>query len=1123
MHGKAMSPAGPDCFVGGGEMGTLMRAHDWSGSPLGEPETWPQSLRSVVGLILGSRYPMFVAWGPKLAFLYNDGYAPIFGGKHPRALGLPFQEVWSEIWPDIEPLVAKALRGEATFHEDLYLVMERNGYPEDTWYSFSYSPVRDESGEVAGMFCACTETTAKVLADRRAVAERERLERMFEQAPGFMAMLRGPEHRFELTNPAYQRLIGHRDVLGKTVAEALPDAAAQGYVSLLDRVYLTGEAFTSTGAAYAMQATPDTPVDERLVDFVFQPVRDADGAVGGIFIEGYDVTERVRAETALRTSEERQRFLLGLGDAVRTLGDPEAIIAEASHVLGERLGAIRVAYAEIEEAENHAFVRGQWVAGDAPRLPDEIRLSDFGAPLVNRLRAGGTLRIEDVRLDSSTKDDLAALDRIMVRALVSVPLFKDGRFAVNLNVHQDRPRAWTDAEVKLIEAVAERTWEAVERARAEAALRISEERFRQFGEAAADALWIIDAATGRLEYLSPAFERIWGEPRERVLENLARWADFLHPDDREPVVACLPRLLTGEQLTNEYRIVRADGEVRWILDVGFPIRDASGRVVRAAGIAQDLTGRRLAEDALREGEQRLRELNQTLEQRVAERTAELSESQRRFRGIFDSALQFMALLTPDGTVVEVNRTALAWSQIEPADIIGQPFWLAAPMRGNPALQATVEAGIQRAAGGETVRGEHEMRGAGEVRAIVDFSLKPVLGEGGKPAFLVAEGRDVTALKEAQEALRQSQKMEAIGQLTGGVAHDFNNLLTPIVGSLDMLQRRALGGEREQRLIAGAMQSAERAKTIVQRLLAFARRQPLQSSPIDIGTLVAGMADLMSSTTGPQIRVAVEIGQDLPAAMVDPNQLEMALLNLGVNARDAMPDGGTLRITAAEEVIRGGHRSKLSPGRYVRLSVADTGIGMDEATVARAVEPFFSTKGIGKGTGLGLSMVHGLASQLGGTLTIQSRLGIGTNVELWLPVTDAPAQPVDGPPGAAPSVVTLGTALLVDDEDLVRMSTADMLSDLGYSVVEAASAEEALRLMQNGLRPDLLVTDHLMPGMSGADLARAVHAERPGTPVLVVSGYAESEGIAPDLPRLSKPFRTDELAGSLAQLAGSMPN
>jgi CheY-like chemotaxis protein len=268
---------------------------------------------------------------------------------------------------------------------------------------------------------------------------------------------------------------------------------------------------------------------------------------------------------------------------------------------------------------------------------------------------------------------------------------------------------------------------------------------------------------------------------------------------------------------------------------------------------------------------------------------------------------------------------------------------------------------------------------------------------------------------------------------------------------------------------------------------------------------------------------VEIAQDLPAAMVDPNQLEMALLNLGVNARDAMPDGGTLRITAAEEVIRGGHRSKLSPGRYVRLSVADTGIGMDEATLARAVEPFFSTKGIGKGTGLGLSMVHGLASQLGGTLTIQSRLGVGTNVELWLPVTDAPAQPADGSPGAAPSVVTVGTALLVDDEDLVRMSTADMLSDLGYSVVEAASAEEALRLMQNGLRPDLLVTDHLMPGMSGADLARAVHAERPGTPVLVVSGYAESEGIAPDLPRLSKPFRADELAGSLAQLAGLMPN
>lgn len=244
---------------------------------------------------------------------------------------------------------------------------------------------------------------------------------------------------------------------------------------------------------------------------------------------------------------------------------------------------------------------------------------------------------------------------------------------------------------------------------------------------------------------------------------------------------------------------------------------------------------------------------------------------------------------------------------------------------------------------------------------------------------------------------------------------------------------------------------------------------------------------------------------------------MALLNLSVNARDAMPEGGTLRISASAETVGARHRAKLRPGCYIRLSVADTGAGMDEATLARAVEPFFSTKGVGKGTGLGLSMVHGLASQLSGALTIQSKPGLGTNVELWLPRSSAVAEVAESADTPAETHLTRGIALLVDDEELVRMSTADMLGELGYAVIEAASGEEAIRLVDRGERFDLLVTDHLMPGITGTDLARAVRCNRPGVPVLLVSGYAESDGVAADLPRLTKPFRKDELATSLAQL------
>jgi signal transduction histidine kinase len=259
------------------------------------------------------------------------------------------------------------------------------------------------------------------------------------------------------------------------------------------------------------------------------------------------------------------------------------------------------------------------------------------------------------------------------------------------------------------------------------------------------------------------------------------------------------------------------------------------------------------------------------------------------------------------------------------------------------------------------------------------------------------------LQEAEDALRQSQKMEAMGSLTGGVAHDFNNLLTPIVGALDLLQRKGVGGERAQRLIAGAIHSADRAKTLVQRLLAFARRQPLQPVAVDIAGLVEGMAELLASTTGPQVHVVVDVAKDLPPANADPNQLEMALLNLGVNARDAMPDGGTLRISATRDSVRA-PRGTLKLGHYVRLSVADTGFGMDEATLARAAEPFFSTKGVGKGTGLGLSMAHGLAAQLGGALTIQSRQGAGTNIELWLPISAAVLVDGGGGPNFLPHSV-----------------------------------------------------------------------------------------------------------------------
>ncbi len=305
----------------GGEMGERMRRFDWSDSPLGEPEHWPQSLKTGVEILLSSKFPMFIAWGPELRLFYNDAYAELLGGKHPAALGHAFEDVWADIWSDIEPIVRRALAGEATYWDNLPLTMTRKGYEEQAWFTFSYSPLRGDEGMIEGMFCAVVETTDTVLAERRRVDEAERLRRLFDNAPGFMAALRGPDHVFEMMNASYLQLVGHRDLLGRPAREALPEVEGQGFFELLDEVYRSGEAYNGREMAIGLQRTPGAPVEERRVDFVFQPVVDATGQVGGIFVQGYDVTERHLVEQALRESEERFRLIAEFR-AGADVGDP---------------------------------------------------------------------------------------------------------------------------------------------------------------------------------------------------------------------------------------------------------------------------------------------------------------------------------------------------------------------------------------------------------------------------------------------------------------------------------------------------------------------------------------------------------------------------------------------------------------------------------------------------------------------------------------------------------------------------------------------------------------------------------------------------------------------------------
>ena len=405
---------------------------------------------------------------------------------------------------------------------------------------------------------------------------------------------------------------------------------------------------------------------------------------------------------------------------------------------------------------------------------------------------------------------------------------------------------------------------------------------------------------------------------------------------------------------------------------------------------------------------------------------------------------------------------------------------------------------------------------GAVGAMLDIDRETRLTQQLASEVERAVGERQTALAQLFEA----QKLETIGQLTGGVAHDFNNLLTPIMGVLEMMQHRVAGEDRASRLVWGALQSAERAKNLVQRLLAFARRQHLETKAVDLAKLIEGMRDLIDRSIGPTIVVEVALDETLGCVGADVNQLELALLNLAVNARDAMPGGGTLRFAARREDLGPGNALQLGPGSYICLTVSDTGAGMDAEARRRCIEPFYTSKGIGEGTGLGLSMVHGMMGQIGGALHILSAPGQGTTMELWLPCSSEKADEDGIERATVMPAMRRSTILLVDDEELVRESTADMLDRLGYDVVQAHDGARALELLAGPGAIDALVSDYLMPGMTGRELAEVARRDRPDLPVLLITGYTRLDEIGPELARLEKPFRKAEFAARIAELVGS---
>ena len=622
-------------------------------------------------------------------------------------------------------------------------------------------------------------------------------------------------------------------------------------------------------------------------------------------------------------------------------------------------------------------------------------------------------------------------------------------------------------------------------------------RYRLLVEAVTDyAIYMLDPE-GVVTSWNPGAQRFKGYTASEVIGS--HFSRFYAEEDRKtglPARALATSAREGKFESEGWR-VRKDGSRFWAHVVIDPIRSPDGHLVGFAKITRDLTERRAAEKRLKQNEDQFRLLVQ---------------------GVTDYALY---MLDPKGRVSSWNMGAERIKQYRAEEIIGQHFSKfyseSDRLKGEP--QNALD--IARREGRFEKEGWRVRKDGTQFWA--NIIIDAIRDETGAIIGFAKITRDITerkeqqkALEQAREALAHSQKMDAIGQLTGGIAHDFNNLLMVILGSLELVGRRLPDDERVTTLISNAIQAAQRGAALTQRMLAFARRQDLDLKPVDVAALVRDMTDLLQRSLGPSVPIETHFPLKLDLVHADANQLEMALLNLAVNARDAMPDGGNIVIAARDETVKGRSRSKLKAGRYVCLSVKDTGEGMDRATLVRAMEPFFTTKGIGRGTGLGLSMVHGMTEQSGGRFVLKSRKGEGTTAEMWLPVAKVakPAQGerfiMDGAPRTRPLVV-----LAVDDDGLVLMNTTVMLQDMGHTVLEATSGSQALDILRR--EPvDLVITDHAMPRMTGAQLAAAIKAERPGIPIILATGYAElPPGVDAELPKLGKPFRQQELMQAVA--------
>ena len=931
--------ADPYSFLdNGGETGVLIRWFDWSSTPLGPIEGWPQSLRTTVGLALRTPLPVVMLWGPDGILIYNDGYAGFAGARHPSLLGAKVLEGWPEAADLNREVLDTVLAGGTLSLREQRLTLNRRGMPEDCWLDLDYMPVLGEDGAPAGVFAVVIEITERV-------RTQERL-RIAQAAGGVGVFEWFPDTGLLEVSDEYRRLWDLAPDVQVT------DSLLIGLLHPDDRKLNGSRRLGETNPlAYTEYRRLDPQTGEvRWIARQGEAVPTPDGGERRFVGVSYDITARKTAEDTLRASETRWRSLF--------------------------------------EQMQEGFFIAQAVRDGDGRMVD-FRFVEMNPAFEARTDISMATALD--RLASEVIPDLPP-ELIATYARV-IATGEPSRYEIHVPSMKSR---WFEARARRIDAdrFAVLFLDITGRKQAEAALRESEVRFRTLSQSMPNHVWTA-TPDGQLDWFNQQVYAYSGAAPGSL--NGEGWVGMVHAEDVASAAAAWENARRdGVPYETEFRLRRHDGAFRWHIARAVPAQDETGATTRWVGTNTDIEGQKSAEAALAD-------LASTLEERITARTDELAK--------------------------------------------------------------------------------------------------------------------------AQDALRHSQKMEAIGNLTGGVAHDFNNLLQVISGNLQLLTREIEGNEKAEKRVENAMAGVARGSKLAAQLLAFGRRQPLEPKVVSVGRLIRGMDDLLRRTLGEAIEVETIIAGGLWNTLADPTNVENAILNLAINSRDAMDAQGRLTIEAGNAFLDDAYvasHSDVTAGQYVQISVSDTGSGMTRAVMEQVFEPFFSTKPQGKGTGLGLSMVYGFVKQSGGHVKVYSEPGQGTTIKLYLPrSTQAEDMLVETDSGP----VTGGneTILVVEDDEAVRETVIALLAELGYRVLKSPEAQSALAVIESGVPIDLLFTDVVMPGpLKSPELARKAKERLPGLSVLFTSGYTENSivhggRLDEGVNLLSKPYTREQLARKIRQV------